>query len=263
MARTFGEELTALGLPWATAKRIAEVLDVDSSGNTSIKAQSSTDTVDFSFDSSTWLRFSKVTDGTNNLEITMPADSGSDTKYIYMGAHGGNILLTGNRGAMLELAGNNVTPSSSQGRCQLFSGATSNGKIGLNVQHEDGKVIVQDRATNVLEYKPSTSEFFVYNTTYLKPANSTVTLDISSGTKVSVKEGSNARMGVSTLVGGTVTVSNTSVTASSRILHWRQVAGGTLGHLSIGTITAATSFVINSSSGTDTSQVGWLILEAS
>lgn len=78
---------------------------------------------------------------------------------------------------------------------------------------------------------------------------------------VNVVDGSNKRMGVATLVAGTVTVANTSVTASTRIFVSRQASGGTLGHLSIGTVTAATSFVINSSSATDTSTVAWLLIE--
>jgi hypothetical protein len=80
-------------------------------------------------------------------------------------------------------------------------------------------------------------------------------------TALNIKDGSNKRMGVATLVGGTVTVANTTVTASSRIFTSRQATGGTLGHLSIGTVVASTSFVINSSSATDTSVVAWLLIE--
>lgn len=79
-------------------------------------------------------------------------------------------------------------------------------------------------------------------------------VDDSTGTR-------NQPMGTAVLVAGTVTVLHTVVTASSRIITWRQVAGGALGHLSVGVITAGTSFVINSSSATDTSTVGYLILE--
>lgn len=82
-----------------------------------------------------------------------------------------------------------------------------------------------------------------------------------AGQGLKVAEGANAKQGTAVLVTGTVTVANTSVTASSRIAHWRQVTGGTLGHLSVGTITAGTSFVINSSSATDTSTVGFEIFE--
>lgn len=78
---------------------------------------------------------------------------------------------------------------------------------------------------------------------------------------LNVVDGSNKRMGVATLSSGTVTVSNTTVTASSRIFLSRQTASGTLGHLSVGTVVANTSFVINSSSGTEASTVAWLIVE--
>lgn len=80
-------------------------------------------------------------------------------------------------------------------------------------------------------------------------------------TAISLKDGANKRMGQAVLVGGTVTVSNTKVTANTRIFLTRQVAGGTLGHLSVGTVVAATSFVINSSSATDTSTINWLLIE--
>lgn len=83
----------------------------------------------------------------------------------------------------------------------------------------------------------------------------------AAGKGFRVKEGSNAKMGVSTLVGGTVVVSNTSVTANSRIFLTCQTPGGTPGFLRVSARTASTSFTILSSSGTDTSVVGWLILE--
>lgn len=70
----------------------------------------------------------------------------------------------------------------------------------------------------------------------------------TAGKGLEVKEGANAKQGTATLVLGTVTVSNTSVTANSRII----VTGGALnastalGVLSVPTQTAATSFVITS-----------------
>jgi hypothetical protein len=75
-----------------------------------------------------------------------------------------------------------------------------------------------------------------------------------------VKEGTNARMGVATLVAGTVTVANTSVGANSRIFLTRATAGGTLGQLSY-TVTAGVSFTINSAAA-ETSTVNWMIVEA-
>jgi len=76
-----------------------------------------------------------------------------------------------------------------------------------------------------------------------------------------VKEGTNATMGLATLVAGAVVVSTTKVTASSRILLAGQADGGTPGFLRVSARTAGTSFTITSSNGADTSTVAWLIME--
>lgn len=78
-----------------------------------------------------------------------------------------------------------------------------------------------------------------------------------------VSEGANAKMGQATLGAGTATVATTAVSASSRIFLTCAVVGGTQGILSVGTITASTSFVINSSNGADTSTVNWIIFDPS
>lgn len=84
---------------------------------------------------------------------------------------------------------------------------------------------------------------------------------MTAGSGLSVKSGANCKIGTATLVAGTVTVSNTSVTANSLILLTVQVAGGTQGNLSIGTVVAGTSFDINSDNAADTSTVGYMIVE--
>lgn len=71
--------------------------------------------------------------------------------------------------------------------------------------------------------------------------------------------GVGALSGTATLSGGTVTVTAPEVKSASRIKLQNVSPGGTVGVLSVGTITDATSFVINSSSGSDTSQVAWEI----
>lgn len=83
----------------------------------------------------------------------------------------------------------------------------------------------------------------------------------TAGKGLFVKEGANAKMGQAVLVGGTVTVNTTAVTANSRIQLTHAVVGGTIGIVSVGTITAATSFVINSSNPLDTSTINWFIIE--
>lgn len=84
-----------------------------------------------------------------------------------------------------------------------------------------------------------------------------------AGKGLKIKEGSNARMGTATLSGGTIVVSNTSVTANSRIFLTKQETGTlvALGSLRVSARTAATSFTISSDNAIDTSDVAWMIIE--
>lgn len=84
-----------------------------------------------------------------------------------------------------------------------------------------------------------------------------------AGRGLSVKEGANCKQGTATLVAGSVTVANTSVTANSRIFVTSQADGGTPGFLRVSARVAGTSFTITSSSGTDTSTVAYFITEPS
>ena len=84
---------------------------------------------------------------------------------------------------------------------------------------------------------------------------------ITAGKGLTVKGGSNARIGTSPLTAGSVVVANTSVTASTVILLTSQADGGSPGFVRVSTRTAGTSFTITSSSGTDTSTIGWLLVE--
>jgi hypothetical protein len=80
------------------------------------------------------------------------------------------------------------------------------------------------------------------------------------GKGLSFKQGTGTNAGNATLVAGTVTVTNTLVTANSVIILARKTAGGTIGNLTY-TVSAATSFTITSDSATDTSVVSYLIVE--
>jgi len=82
------------------------------------------------------------------------------------------------------------------------------------------------------------------------------------GGRLRLAEGANASQGVSALTAGTVTVTNTSVTANSRILLTGQNAGsGIPGELYVSALTASTSFVITSTQITDNRNVLWIIIE--
>lgn len=90
--------------------------------------------------------------------------------------------------------------------------------------------------------------------------------DISAGavgTGFRIKEGTNAKMGVATLVAGTVVVSTTAVTANSRIMLTVQSLGTVVVPSAVGVSarTPGTSFTIQSSVGSDTSTVAWTITE--
>lgn len=83
----------------------------------------------------------------------------------------------------------------------------------------------------------------------------------TAGNKLKIATGSNASIGVSAaMTAGTITISTTAVTTNSRIFLTHATLGGTQGILSVGTITDGTSFVINSSSATDTGTVNWIII---
>jgi hypothetical protein len=67
--------------------------------------------------------------------------------------------------------------------------------------------------------------------------------------------------GVATLAAGTVTVSESSITANTRIFLTSQNTGGTPGWVHVSARSAGVSFTITSSSGTDTSSVAYLLIE--
>lgn len=85
------------------------------------------------------------------------------------------------------------------------------------------------------------------------------------GYGLSVKEGTNAKMGTATLNSTTaVTIATTAVTANSRIfLTIQSPAGSTIGSPYVSARTAGTSFQIKSTGTSDTSTVAWMIVEPS
>lgn len=80
------------------------------------------------------------------------------------------------------------------------------------------------------------------------------------GRGLSIKEGTNGRMGTGILSSGTVTISNTSVTASSRIFIQPTASSASAGHLHV-TISAGSSFTVTSSNASDGRTFNWVIFE--
>lgn len=84
-----------------------------------------------------------------------------------------------------------------------------------------------------------------------------------AGSGLVIKSGSNARIGTATLSGGTVTVSNTSVTANTRVF-LQDTSGSTT---NVGSLTVTTSpgsgFTVTSTLALDTSTFNWHLVESS
>jgi hypothetical protein len=80
------------------------------------------------------------------------------------------------------------------------------------------------------------------------------------GAHYMISTGAAPLAGQADLVAGTKTVNTTVISGASLVFLTRITPTGALGHLSW-TIVAGTSFTINSSSATDTSTVGWAIIE--
>ena len=106
------------------------------------------------------------------------------------------------------------------------------------------------------------SKFTIGNTALTTTTMSSLPLHFETlGQGLSFAEGTNAIMGQVTLVAGSKVVSTTKVTADSRIILTNNASSGTPGFLYVSARVVSTSFTITSSSGADTSNVAWLILE--
>lgn len=90
--------------------------------------------------------------------------------------------------------------------------------------------------------------------------NSAGLTTMTTNAQLSVQSGPHQRAGNATLVAGTVTVANPSVTANTLVMHSRKTIGGTAGNLTY-TLTAGTSFTINSDNAADTSVVSYFLIE--
>lgn len=85
-------------------------------------------------------------------------------------------------------------------------------------------------------------------------------LILSAAATLVITSGTNQRAGDATLTAGSVVVNNATVTANTRVFLTRKTAAGTIGDLTY-SVSAATSFTITSASGSDTSNVSFLLIE--
>lgn len=190
--------------------------------------------------------YGRCTDGAINYGASLVAYSGTSKKFVGCYANASTAdSATGSIGGWFKL--DSGTPSTNPNPGTTFAA------IVADNDSTTGQIIVgRDNGTDVFQVKDG-------GDTQLDGGDLIVNV---AGKGIKIKEGSNARMGVATLVAGTVTVSNTSVTANSRIfLTIQDPNGGTPGAVYVSARTASTSFDITSTNGADTSIVAWEIKE--
>lgn len=84
---------------------------------------------------------------------------------------------------------------------------------------------------------------------------------LATAKTLSVASGTNQRAGNATLIAGTVTVNNTTVTANTIVILTRKTSGGTIGTAITYTVSAGASFTITSDNILDTSTFSYLLIE--
>lgn len=228
------------------------------------------------------LAASSATTGSNNIAIgnnsQLDANNASNRLVIGSSANPVSIGYFGQGGAPNAApAGFTLAPTSASGTniaggAFVLTGGRSTGSgVGGAIQFQVSIATGSSATLNALTSVGSASGAGLWTIgasggTQTHVVNGTLSatqnlITSVAGFGLQVKEGSNARMGTAVLVAGTVTVSNTSVTASTRIFLTTQTPGGVPGAVYISARTAATSFDITSTSVADTSTVAFLMVE--
>lgn len=197
----------------------------------------------------------KMTNDNNTSSLTL-SPMGSGGFSITGWANAGVIEATGSGGLALSAQGGG--PITFQvGASRTVRGSWNTGGELIVGTTDNGAFTLQN---NGAFYNSGNVSIGSTTTTDALNVNGNLSL-LTAGNKIKIATGTNASVGVSgAMTAGTITISTTAVTASSRIFLTHATLGGTQGILSVGTITAGTSFVINSSSATDTGTVNWWIV---
>jgi len=198
-----------------------------------------------------WLDATAVaTPTTNNFTVIKAA---GDT---YVGADTGKLIIFQANGTNTA----KITPSGGSGifSADIIKTLNSSEELDIAGLRADGAAAIAVKIRSNATYANATAKIFsIQNNTTEKLA-----VDLNGKFIVNASGGA-AVAGTATLVNGTVTVSTTSVTATSKIFALHNTVIGTPGILSApdASIVAGTSFVIDSSTGAlDDSTVNWWII---
>jgi len=189
----------------------------------------------------------------------------SGSSWLTIGGSG-NIAPWGTTGSILNAAGSTIGDTSTAASGTVSATTAFNSfqtptlaATNTNVTYSGNvaTVYIAGAPTNGTNVNTLTNPYALYVNSGVSYFGGGLTIPVAQ--KINITTGTNAIIGQATLVAGTVTVSTTSVTASSLIFLTVKTAGGTRGFFSY-TVTAGTSFTITSSSSTETSVVNWWIV---
>lgn len=197
--------------------------------------------------------FTNLQDGNGNTavgDIALAAVIGGSSNTA-VGSGSGSILTTGGDNTCI---GANAGNSLIDGMMNVFVGSGSGGTMSssTNCIVVGSPSTMSNTSDNRIIIGMNTEDTGVDNSWLIG----------TLGCKQFIKEGADAAMGSDTLVGGTVTILNALVTANSRIfLTSQDDNGGVAGAIRVSARTPGVSFVITSTSVTDTSIVAYEIKE--
>lgn len=194
-------------------------------------------------------------DTTNGLllpnQSAAPTPTGKASLYV----NAGQVCTTntaGTGGALIDTS----TAQTITG-LKTFTNASGIATTSINVANgSSGWVIDSAMSFRNIDYGP-TAMSLVGSTGIVNFFHG---INLTAGSTITIASGTNKRAGNATLVAGTITVSNTTVTANTVVILTTKTAGGTIGTLTY-TLSAATSFTINSANILDTSTVSYMLIE--
>lgn len=181
----------------------------------------------------------------------------SFTALLVKGSSGGGAYIGSLDANWGGFWASNVTPTATN--YAFIANGTS---VALNIGSTSGNILQFNVTDTVKANMNSSGNFYFGGSTSASEVlqtNGNLFFD-TIGKGLIFKEGANGRIGESTLTSGTVTVSNTSITANTRIFLSRKTNGSANGYLSY-SVVIGTSFTINSDNSSDNGTIEWILIE--
>jgi len=218
------------------------------------------------------LSYQFLTSGSSNVGVGVNAGGTTTTgsQNVNVGLNTNYLNLTGNSNVAVgyyslskNISSFNVAIGYNSGS-DITTGSYNvilGGNVGTSIATFSRHILISDGEGNIRQTFDSVGKSRIgtgFSTGDRLELDGNLSL-MNAGDKIKIATGSDASVGTATLSAGTVTVNTTAVTASSKIFA-TLTSCASCGAVYIGTITAGTSFVINSSNVGDASTVNWWIV---